>query len=124
MRAKRKRLSQKQFNKRHPDVDIGVVTLANDNDGEIRRFAYLNGRLIASAAGSDDEEVLAILSDRLLRVKGRMVAEAQGFRDANTGEHAPLQAHHRQKRSRGRLDALENLSGTSPQTHTKLHESK
>src|SRR5438046_161630 len=109
MRAKRKRLSQKQFNKRHPDVDIGVVTLANDNDGQIRRFAYLNGKLLASASGRDDEEALAILSERVLRVKGRMVAESQGFRDANTGEHAPLQAHHRQKRSQGRLDAIKNL---------------
>ena len=40
------------------------VTLANDNDGEIRRFAYLRGRLIASAAGRDDEEALATLSER------------------------------------------------------------
>jgi hypothetical protein len=121
MRSRKPHLSLRQFERRHPDLDVRVskkvdmpwVVIARNREGAV----------VAMASGPTREEALATLSERCYRVARLRNAEAQGWRGGNTGELGqPLEAHHKLRRSKGRDDSRENLVLVTRDVHNAQHD--
>lgn len=115
-------MTQSNFRKKHPGFDVQVL------HGSEKHFCAVatdkQHNVFATACAKTEKEALDNLSRHVLALLARRVAREQGQRDANTGEVAPLQAHHKVKRSAGGKHARENLAGVSERTHAKQHEGK
>ena len=113
-------MTKKQFERKHPDVALSVQVLHDK-----RTMAHASwGETDVFVARKNEDEMFSELSKHVLAIQSRRVMEAQGWRDANTGQHGPLQAHHVKHRARGGTHAKENLAAVSPDTHRKFHEEK
>ena len=120
----RRRLSIKQFVRRHPDLELEV----HARDGTyvvIARKRNAEATVLATRVYQRLEEAVYELSCACYKLASLDAMERQGWADANTGQTGvPLQAHHVKKRSKGRLDATENLAGVTAETHGFQHERK
>jgi hypothetical protein len=113
-------MTKSTFERKHPTVKLQVL--------------YQGKRVLASASwqfggfcflsGTDEKSALDTLSRRVYSLQSREVAEEQGHRDANTGQVAPLQTHHKIKRSAGGDHSKGNLAGVSAETHDFQHHRK
>jgi hypothetical protein len=113
-------LSVKKFERRHPDCQLDIQR----ENGWVTVTATWHRVAIASVS-RDQAQALSDLSAKLLKLKGRILAQEAGWSDANTGERGvPLSMHHRQKRSHGRLDAESNLVPVGQRTHAFQHEGR
>jgi hypothetical protein len=120
-------MSQKKFERIHPEVEVSIIKNTGKvmSGGKYIGVAYnRKGWAVSMKNGRTPEAVYYALSDSLLRRSVRVVAAKQGWRDARTGKIAPLQGHHKVKRSKKRLDSEDNLEGLSASTHSKQHEGK
>ena len=76
----------------------------------------------AAGKGSTREKAVYAASGACYKLASLDAMDAQGWTDANTGQTGiPLDSHHIQKRSKGRLDAAANLAGVSRRTHDGFH---
>jgi len=131
----RRRLSLKQFEKRNPSLYVASVsdeyvphlpgmkpknpgfktTVVARKHGSVEDYAVGTGRSL--------DEALWDLAQRCYKLASLDAMDRQGWKDANTGQTGvPLQSHHIKKRSKGRLDATENLAGVSADIHGFQHE--
>lgn len=121
MKTKR-RLSMKQFERRHPGTSI-VVCKDKRGHSHVVALQSSNQAIIAQCEAATLEGALYVLSSRCYKVAAFEAMERQGWCDVNTGQTGvSLQAHHIKKRSKGRLDATENLAGVTAETHGYQHE--
>jgi hypothetical protein len=68
-----------------------------------------------------ESRALESLRDQVLREHGQIAMERQGWQCAECGRVAPLSAHHKEYRSHGRDDRVENLRGLDSNCHGKEH---
>ena len=118
MRSKRE-MSVRQFERRHPDLTLSEIKLSENAVGYM---AYRQSKPYAANVDITLRRALYHLSEACYRLAALDQMEAQGWKDANSGETGvPLEAHHIVKRSAGRLDSQENLVGVSRRTHDAQH---
>jgi len=114
-------MTKKQFERKHPGL---IVTVGQEKRGPWAAFATKDGELVAMCVSYKPKTIIDKLSGYVYSLESRKVMAEQGGRDANTGQHGPLQAHHVKHRARGGTHAKENLAAVSPDTHRKFHEEK
>ena len=114
----KRELSRNKFFRRNPSLEVTVIRGERGWCGQ----AWRGAQLLAQKTGRTLEAVYWQLSEAVLKLNAREVATAQGWRDARTGQIDPLQTHHIQPRSKGRLDEPRNLEGISQSTHGLEHE--
>ena len=122
----RKKLSQKQFEKRHPDMEVrGFGT--GMRPGRIFASIVRKGKpeTYVAGIGTSQEEALWDASKRCYELAGHEVMNAQAWKDPVTGQTGvALERHHKKPRSKGRDDSKENLVGVTRETHNQIHEGK
>lgn len=125
MRQKRE-MSVRKFEARHP----GLVLIEMEYLGGFMGYGVAktyDGKMFAQRLTSDmpkasRQRLLYDLSEACTWLAGREAMDRADWKDANTGQTGvPLDCHHLQKRSAGRLDSQENLAAVSRATHNGFH---
>ena len=85
-----------------------------------------DGALWAEGTGDSREDALRDLVDANYRRNSEILRERAGWRCERCGRIGPTDIHHKQKRSKGRLDTIENLESICPslggcRAHAKEH---
>lgn len=118
MRQKRE-MSARQFQRRHPGIEL-VVEYRTDKT--FSALAVKNGANYAQRTCRGVREAIHALSQACSRLASLDAMEANGFKDANTGATGvPLEAHHVVHRAHGRDDSQANLVGVSRRVHDAQH---
>jgi hypothetical protein len=80
-----------------------------------------NNKAMACGEGDEEKEALEELVRDNYRRVSREVMIRQGFLCGRCGERKPLQTHHKEHRSKGRLDTEENLIAVCQHCHNSAH---
>lgn len=96
------------------------VTELSSADGAFRFEARADGILVRGR-GSTQKKALEKLVDNNYKRVCAIVAQSQRYRCANCSTMVPLQFHHVEHRSKGRVDTVENLVGLCQAHHARMH---
>jgi len=86
-------------------------------------FERENGTIICEAHGKDQKEALKALCDLVYKIHSAMVRSQQEGKCADCGLFKPLELDidHIVRRSKGRVDAVENLRALCRKCHKARH---
>jgi len=95
--------------------------LGNNPDGLIVGLFLADGTEVGRAVKRDLNAGLEALLESHWRWLCRLIDKRAGYRCEGCGEIVPLQHHHREFRSHGRKDTLENILAECFRCHARYH---
>lgn len=96
---------------------IKVTGLEIRETGENTWGAFCDLEKVAEVEYPNKSIALTLLVDRVLKQTNMKVFERDGWRCVACGKFGPLQSHHKVKRSKGRVDDIDNLTSLCPACH-------
>lgn len=103
--------------KKITQLDIRVIS----NSKSAIAMGYENGGAVIAGAGRDEKQALQDLVNLNWKRICQIVRHRQKYRCGTCDKPKPLQGHHIKRRSRGRLDTVENVVALCLDCHNGEH---